>query len=109
MLALPTQDKIYLFGEPVDMRKSFEGLTALIYDAFPTVLTRGYFTFLNRGCNRIKVLYWDEDGFVIWYKRLERGSFMRHQKGSICITRREFFLLLEGITASKETRRFRVK
>ena len=74
MISLPTQARFFLFGDSVDMRKSFEGLCALVQAAFPGELMQGFFFFLNKGRDRVKVLYWDGDGFAIWYKRLERGN-----------------------------------
>jgi transposase len=95
MLNLPGQ--LFLFKDPIDMRKSFEGLSAAITAAFPGKLMSGaYFLFLNRRQNCMKVLYWDIDGFVIWYKRLEKGTFSRKGVAS-SLTRKEFFMLLEGI------------
>jgi transposase len=67
---------IHLYDQAVDMRKSFEGLSALVEAAFPgKLLTGSLFLFLNRRRNLIKILYWEGDGFAIWYKRLEQGTF----------------------------------
>lgn len=106
MIALSYQSRLFLFGDPVDMRKSFEGLCGLITQAFPGELMCGYFIFLNRRRDRVKVLYWDGDGFAIWYKQLERGTFLHQKKGSLEINRRELILLLEGVTPKKVQRRF---
>jgi transposase len=65
--------RIFLYDQCVDMRKSFEGLSQLIEVSYPgNLLTGALFLFLNRRRNLIKILYWDGDGFVIWYKRLEQ-------------------------------------
>ena len=67
---------IFLHDETVDMRKSFEGLSALVETTFPGKLSTGsLFLFLNRQRKLIKVLTLDGDGFTIWYKRLEQGTF----------------------------------
>src|SRR5262245_43536409 len=68
--------RIFLCTKPTDMRKSFDGLTGLVQECFQQdVLTGHLFLFLNRRRDRIKILYFDRDGLVIWYKRLEVGSF----------------------------------
>lgn len=78
MLALSPAIKIYLHAEPVDARKSFDGLFGIIKNDFQLdIRNGGLFMFLNRRRNRIKLMYWDSDGSVIWMKRLERGCFQR--------------------------------
>jgi transposase len=106
MMHVAANPRIFLFGDPVDMRKSFEGLSSLAQDAFPGALMEAYFLFLNRSRDRAKILYWDGDGFVLWYKRLEKGTFLCTAQGNVALNRREFFLLLEGITPKKMQRRF---
>lgn len=99
MLTLPA--RIFLCKDPVNMRKSFEGLGVIIEQLFPGELLSGaLFVFLNRQGNRVKALFWDRDGFAIWYKRLERGSFNRNAQNS-ALDRREFLMLLEGIVPKK--------
>jgi transposase len=68
--------RVFLCTQPTDMRKSFDGLSGLVQECFQQdVLTGHLFLFVNRRRDRIKVLYFDRDGLVIWYKRLEAGSF----------------------------------
>lgn len=99
MLTLPA--KIFLCKDPVSMRKSFEGLGAIIEQLFPGELLSGsLFVFLNRQRNCIKALFWDRDGFAIWYKRLEKGSFGRSVQNH-SLDRREFLMLLEGLAPQK--------
>jgi len=89
------------------MRKSFEGLSTLVDAAFPgKLLTGALFLFLNRRRNLIKILVWDGDGFAIWYKRLERGTFPDCFSGCRELTRQQFVLLLEGIVPKRLSRRF---
>ncbi len=99
MLALPS--KIFLCKEPVNMRMSFEGLGTLVEQLFPgELLTGALFLFFNKSKNCLKALFWDRDGFCIWYKRLERGAFaISMQKHTL--DSREFIMLLEGITPQK--------
>lgn len=99
MLTLPT--RIFLCKDPVNMRKSFEGLGAIIEQLFPGELLSGsLFVFLNRQRNCLKALFWDRDGFAILYKRLEKGSFACNTQNNI-LDRREFLMLFEGIIPQK--------
>jgi transposase len=68
--------RVFLCTRPTDLRKGFDGLSGLVQECFSLdVLTGHLFLFLNRRRDRIKILYFDRDGLVIWYKRLEVGSF----------------------------------
>ena len=101
MLPLQGHSRIFLYQQPVVMHKSFEGLSQEVEKAFPGELfTSAFFLFFNRRRDSIKILFWDGDGFVIWYKRLEKGSFRTKDKG-VCLNRRELFLLLEGVTPKR--------
>jgi transposase len=71
------------------------------------LLSGAYFVFINRTKDRIKVLYWDADGFSIWWKRLEKGSFRLGIDKNL-IDRKEFFMLLEGIIQKRIQKRFKV-
>jgi transposase len=72
------QTKIYLYAKDVDLRKSFDGLQAIVQSEFQRDIRLGdLFLFLNRRLDRIKLIHWDRDGFVIWMKRLEKGCFQR--------------------------------
>jgi transposase len=89
------------------MRKSFEGLSTLVDAAFPgKLLTGSLFLFLNRRRNLIKILSWEGDGFVIWYKRLEQGTFSGCFNGRPELSRQQFVLLLEGVVPKRLSRRF---
>ena len=75
MLSLPPSSvKIFLATTPTDMRRGFDGLSALVtHDLGQDVFAGHLFVFVSRRGNRIKILSWDRGGFVLWYKRLERG------------------------------------
>ena len=76
MITLAAATGIYLYRSPCDMRKSFDGLCGLIrseLDSDP--LSGSLFVFVNRRRNMVKLLYWDRDGFMILYKRLEREAW----------------------------------
>jgi transposase len=76
MIMLPSTVRIFLCTRPTDMRKSFDGLAGLVQECYNQYLLTGHlFLFVNRRRDRIKMLYFDRDGLVIWYKRLEAGSF----------------------------------
>jgi transposase len=110
MLAIAGTAKILLCQIPMDLRKGFEGLSSLVESVFTEGLTSGaYFVFLNRQRNRMKVLYWDNDGLAIWSKRLEKGSFPERKDKKLILERREFFMLLEGVTPKHMQKRFKVE
>lgn len=109
MLAISANARIFLFQNTVDMRKGVERLSALIEQFFIGELMSGaYFVFLNRTKDRMKVLYWDNDGFAIWWKRLEKGTFRPLGIDRGLIDRKEFFMLLEGIIPHRIQKRFRI-
>jgi transposase len=76
MLSLPPTVRIWLSTRPADLRKSFDGLAALVRDGLRgDPLSGDIFVFRNKSADRIKLLLWEEDGYAIWYKRLEKGSY----------------------------------
>jgi len=107
MITVSGVARIFLYGDPVDMRKSFEGLGRVVEEVFDEELVSGaYFVFLNRQRDRMKVLYWDADGLAIWYKRLEKGSFGSKDSQVQQLNRRQFLMLLEGVTPKRLNRRY---
>lgn len=99
---------IYLYSQPTDMRKSYEGLGGLVEAAFSGELLSGaLFVFVNRRGNMLKALYWDEDGFAIWSKRLERGRFrLPDDRSGGRLSRRQLALLLEGVEPRRLSPRY---
>jgi len=75
MFGLPSAVKIYLAAEPTDMRRGFDGLAAMVVARGQDVYSGHLFAFVSKRKNRVKILCWDRGGFVLWYKRLERGQF----------------------------------
>jgi transposase len=76
MLSLPASVRVYLAIEPVDLRRGHDGLCALVRATYALDPHEGHlFAFVGRRGDRVKVLYWERGGFVVWYKRLERGRF----------------------------------
>lgn len=107
MITIPAYARLFLCQVPVRMHKSFEGLSAIVEQMFPGELLSGaFFIFLSRRKDHMKLLYWDGDGFVIFYKRLEKGSFGANKGTPTSMPRREFLMLLEGITPKRLQRRF---
>ena len=107
MLTVAGAARVFLYGHPVNMHRSFEGLCILVEEAFKEdVVSGSYFIFLNRPRNRMKIIYWDVDGLAIWYKRLEKGSFSPRTTGNHLMSRCDFLMLLEGITPKRINRRY---
>ena len=75
MLILPTAVQIYLATEPADMRKGFDGLAALVMARGQEIYSGHLFVFVSKRRDRVKIITWDRGGFVLYYKRLERGRF----------------------------------
>lgn len=75
MLLLPSSVRIFLATAPIDMRCGFDKLGRIIVEMGMDVYSGHLFAFVSRRGDRIKVLAWDRGGFVLWYKRLERGRF----------------------------------
>lgn len=105
------QLRVYLYGQPADMRRSFDGLQVLVrqgLDADP--LDGGLYVFINRRGTQIRVLYFDRSGFCIWAKRLEAGRFVSNWRA---VHTREMDwtglkLLLEGIEPGRQHKRYRL-
>ena len=104
------QTKIYLYAKHVDMRKSFDGLHALIQSEFKRDVRLGdLFLFLNRRLDRMKLMHWDRDGLMIVYKRLEQGTFQRPwcpaDADHVVMDATDLTLLLSGIELASVKRR----
>jgi len=113
MLSFPSAVKIYLCCEPADMRRSFDGLAAMVKTMIRQDPLSGHiFVFVNRKRDRLKLLYWDRDGLALWYKRLEKGVFsLPASDDSSLINHRQLSMILEGIEYQdvRLKRRFQLK
>jgi transposase len=95
-----SQVKIWLYAKPTDMRKSFDGLSALAKNHIrEDVLSGHMFVFINRRQTQIKILYFDRSGYCLWAKRLEEGRFQYNknagEKQRLSLT--ELTLIIEGL------------
>ena len=113
MLSLPPTVRIWLAAQPADLRKLFDSLAALVRDGLRgDPLSRDIFVFRNKAADRIKLLLWEEDGYSIWYKRLEQGRyrFPAASDGSshVEIRAADLIMLLAGVDLSsvKRTKRY---
>jgi transposase len=112
MIHLPASVRVYLCLTPCDMRKSFDSLQALVGEQLELDAFAGHlFVFTSRRRDRIKILYWDRDGFAIWSKRLEEGTyaipFIGSPERQREITAQELAALLSGIDLNTAKRRKR--
>ena len=112
MLNFSHQTHVFLFLEPVDMRKSFRGLCLLAESVLKQDPASGHwFAFINRRGDRLKLLGWDGQGFWIWYKRLESGGFEKPAAESsgrqIEIDVTQLSLIIHGIDLGSAKRRRR--
>jgi transposase len=114
MIALPPQVRVFLYRLPTDMRKSFHGLVALVESAVKQdPLSGSLFVFLNRQRDRIKILYWGQTGFCIWYQQLQKGTYQLpdekslEEQQTIEVTRSQLSLILDGIDLSSARQRMR--
>jgi transposase len=107
MLAFPPTVQMYLCVVPIDMRRSFDGLAEMVRKYLGQDPMSGHlFVFRNKEEAKVKILYWDRDGYAIWYKRLERGTF-RIPAGvdaAVEIDATAFAMLMHGVDA-KEVRK----
>lgn len=112
MLSLPPSVRIWLATQATDLRKSFDSLAELIRQQLGgDPLSGQLFVFRNKRADRVKLLYWDEDGYVIVYKRLEKGTFRfpRGDTAGVEIRAADLHMLLDGVDLSsvKRSKRYR--
>ena len=115
---LPAAVRVFVCSRPPDMRKSFDGLFGMVREFLGQDPLSGHlFLFLNRRRDRLKILFWERDGLVIWYKRLEAGTFQQldpaaradHASGpaGLELPVTDLALLLNGIDLATARRRKR--
>ena len=103
MRAIQSTAQVYLWLGATDMRAGFERLAALVQERMArSVLSGGLYVFVSRCRRRVKILYWDNDGYALWYKRLEAGTFKIEQKEGVEVfTGVDLEQLLSGVDLSR--------
>jgi transposase len=106
--------KVYFCTKTADMRKGFDSLAGLVKDFLGQDPLSGHlFLFVGRARDRLKILYWDTDGFALWYKRLEEGTYRlpvaRENEHGVELKASELAMLLEGIDLKSIRRMKRMK
>lgn len=109
MLSLPPSVRVYLAAQPVDLRRGHDGLVALVRDTWKLRPFDGHlFVFVGRRIDRVKVLFWDRNGFVVYYKRLSSGRFQLPQipadASRVELDAKLLAMLLDGIDLKRVAR-----
>ena len=98
MLALSASCRYFLYGKPTDMRCGFYSLAGLVTNELgQDPLSGDVFIFIGKRSNQIRLLHWDRDGFALYCKRLERGTFQWPNQTNPQITDQDLLLILRGI------------
>lgn len=111
MLSLPPSVRLYIATQPVDGRKGVDSLMVIVRDVFRNDPFEGHlFIFFSKRCDRVRIVYWDRDGFAMWTKRLERGRYkMAFSEGerlsTSSIEAAELGLILQGLDLRGARRR----
>ena len=104
MLTLSNAQRVYLASGATDLRKSIDGLAVLVQESFGlSPFTSSLFVFCNRERNKLKLLYWDLNGFWLFYRRLERGTFQwpASNERTVAVSARELRWLLDGLSLNQ--------
>jgi transposase len=108
MFSLGSSHRFYLYDGHCDMRKSFDGLCGLVSSVMQRQPTSGeVFVFLNRSRRHIKLLHWEHGGFVLYYKRLEQGTFPLAKDKTGELSWSDLVLMIEGIQVIKSIQKKR--
>jgi hypothetical protein len=106
MFSITSSNRFFLYSQPTDMRKSFDGLCGLVRNVMgQDPMSGDVFIFIGTRKDAIKLLHWEQGGFVLYYKRLEEGTFDLPQSGSNSpskpVSWPSLVLLIEGIRVEK--------
>ena len=112
MFGISANLRYFLCCSSIDIRNGFDGLAGIVRNHLKKDPVSGdVFIFLNKNRTHIKLLYWDGDGFALFYKRLESGryAFTPHNEASKLMKREELLMLLEGLSFHQMSRKKRYK
>ncbi len=112
MFALSSENRFHLYSQPTDMRKSFDGLGGLVQNTLGRDPAGGdVFIFINKRRDKIKLLHWQGASFVLYYKRLEKGTFElpRYDSsvGSIALDYAKLVMIIDGLSIENIQKRKR--
>jgi transposase len=108
MLSLSSSSRYFLYRYPADMRKGFDGLSGLVREGLgKDPLSGDVFIFFNKRRTQVKLLLWERDGFSLYHKRLERGTYELPSTSSVELRCEELMLILQGISLQSVRRRKR--
>jgi transposase len=108
MFALTASQRFFLYSQPVDMRKSFDALSGIVAAAMEKdALSGDVYIFIGKSRDKIKLLAWEKSGFVLYYKRLESGTFHLPKLQEDSLSYSELCLLIEGVEVEVKHRRKR--
>lgn len=108
MLSLSPSNRYFLYRHQADMRKGFDGLSGLVREGLSKdPLSGDVFIFFNKRRTHVKLLFWEGDGFSLYHKRLERGTYELPSTASVELRSEELMLILQGISLKSVRRRKR--
>lgn len=112
MFALSASCRFFLYAGPTDMRKSFDSLCGLVQNELQRSASDGtVYIFINKVRNKVKLLHWQSGGFVLYYKRLEQGTFelpdYDDQVSALVLDYAQLVLLVDGVAITNISRRKR--
>ena len=99
MFSIDSHTRVYIASEPVDFRRQIDGLALIVQETLQlNPYSAHLFVFTNKQRDKLKLLYWHHNGYVLVYKRLEKGRFVWPVSGGepLCVSVRELYALFEG-------------
>ena len=112
MLNISNAYRYYYYIHRADMRKNFDGLSGIVQNQFThSPLSGDVFIFINKRCNQVKLLHWQGDGYAIYYKRLEKGTYelpqVNKDASMVKLKAQDLLLIIEGISLLSVQKRTR--